>query len=144
MKISEHEMIRQLERTFGGKTFHEEVRPAFCELVDMQNVKLPFDPDSVFWIRNRIPIFSDVLAGFKRSSLLLQLGQNVGGMHLVMDSVRQQKQALFFAMLYDAHRAPSISQWTECMNPAFADMTLKSVGDELILLLVAARSFVPV
>lgn len=127
---------------YGGPSSSDNDPVAYLTLLaDEGRVRLPFDPDGVFWIPFRIPVFSDSQLSLERSQLLSQLSMRSEDTGLVVDSLRRGGDAVYFARLVPQHQFDVVTDWVDRVRPESAGVTINSV-DEFILVLATFKSFV--
>lgn len=142
--VNRHQLCGMLRKASGyGGAVASDIDPVdfLTELCDQGNLRLPFEPEGVFWIPNRLPIFSEVQKSLTRSLLLSQLITRSEDTGLVVDSLRQGGDAIYFARLYSDMAMDNVVEWVERANPQTASVTIKSI-DEHILVLATLKSFV--
>lgn len=110
-------------------------------LCDEGRLRLPFDAACAFWIPQRLPVFSEAQRSLERSLLLSQLGTRSEDTGLVVDSLRQGGDAVYFARLLPTFEWNEVTRWVDRVNPKTAGIHIQSI-DEHILILATLKSFV--
>lgn len=133
-------ILRKASGYSGTESLHADPSVFLEAICNDGFVRLPFEPDGVFWVPERIPVFSDIQLKLERSRLLSQLSMRSEDTGLVVDSLRRGGDAVYFATL--TKKWSTVTAWVDKTNQVTAGLTVKAIDDEYVLVLATFRSFV--
>lgn len=142
MKLNSYQ-LNQILRTTTGYPIQpkpgQEPNEFLLEIADMGLVRMPCEYHNLFWIPDRVPIFSDIRRSLKSSILLGQLFDRSADTGLVVDALIPGKNAAHLLHLTDS--LEECGRWVCGMNPEQVSITIKSI-DETKLIVASLRSYV--
>lgn len=99
-------------------------------IAESPGIKLPFSPEAVRYIGERLPLIPEVLFTKPNSSKLLQyLNENPDDVLLVFDAIKTGKDGLFFVRLAEGPRDPEL--WLSRMTKR--SIMVNEVGPDMII-----------
>ena len=143
-KITDYQLCQMIGSLIGRSDLRMEEGDDLHRLLELvesdpapRQLRLPCDKYSLFLIRDRIPVFSDVVHE-RRSLLVSQLMDRSDETGLVADSLLSGKTALYLAKL---GVMDDLTSWLYAMHPGKIRITTKPVS-EGILMVTPLESFV--
>lgn len=140
MKITAYQLSEMIRKLAGQpKGSNEESDPVAClvQFCNEGSFRLPFNPEDVFWIEERLPVFSDIKHP-AQSVILGYLNSNVGMTGLVVDAHLSGGEAIFVVCWADLIK---LSQWLPVMNEDHMGCVVQSALGG-VLMLASLKSFV--
>ncbi len=141
-KVNSYSLCQALRSVSGWPIQPKSGQEPLSFLEDIVNdgfIRLPCDFNDVFWIPDRVPIFSDIRKSWKSSILLRQLFDRNADTGLVVDALISGKDAVH--LLHLTEDLEEIGRWVRGMNPEHVSMTIRSI-DETKLVVATLRSYV--
>jgi hypothetical protein len=116
MKANATQLVTAICKIADCSTLYDVEGPveAIVELCSLGHLRLPFEPDSIYWVEDKLPVLAEVRKKPERSELLTQLGQMVGTPCLLVDSIENTK-GIYLACM--TQKWGTVASWVDSMSP---------------------------